>query len=145
MHKYDGNAIYTELEAKLKAKRELTDADILNLIFLPLMKSEAPKYDLAVQSIKLANTIPNRQKRNACIASAFAFTEKYLSEAEIKKILGVLKMTKAIDILIEDQMIELAKKAIKENLSLDLIVKLTNLDEEIIMELQKQAFEENDE
>jgi len=145
MHKYDGNAIYTELEAKLKAKQELTDADILNLIFLPLMKSETPKYELAVQSIKLANTIPNRQKRNACIASAFAFTEKYLSEAEIKKILGVLKMTKAIDILIEDQMIELAKKMLVKKKPMDEIIEFTNLDEEIIMELQKQAFDENDE
>jgi hypothetical protein len=56
---------------------------------------------LAVNSIKLAQAIPDTAKRNACIAAAFAFGSKYLKENEIVKLLEVLKMTDLFTTFIE--------------------------------------------
>ena len=140
MHDYDGNAIYTELEAKLNAQQELTDADIINLIFLPLMRNDIPKAELAEKSIKLAHTISDRTKREACVVSAFAFAIEYLGEIEINRILEVLKMTKLdrfFERMITNDRIEIAKKAIKKGLSSEDIVDLTELDIETIKELQE--------
>ena len=87
MADYNGNAIYAELDAKLKAGQELTDIDMINLIFLPLMSNDIPRKELAAKSIELAQTIPDTTKRNTCIAAAFAFANKYLSKDEAEKLL----------------------------------------------------------
>ena len=78
-----------ELEAKIKAGQELLDIDILNLVLLPLMKHTLPRRELAEKTIKLAQSIPDTTKRNACIAAAFAFGRAYLDEADAGKLLTV--------------------------------------------------------
>ena len=121
---------------------------MLNLMFLPLMRNSVQKKEFAKKSIELAQTICDRNKRDACIASVVAFMSKYLNENEINDILGVLKMTDIVTrILVDDrleQAKEIAKKAIDEGLSLNLISKLTGLDIETIKEIQK-ANENEDE
>ena len=106
MADFDGNAIHAGLEAKLNAGQALTDIDMLNLVFLPLMRSTVPKKELAKKSIELAQTIPDNRKREACIASTIAFMEKYLDEDDIHSIMEVLKMSKVIAIAIEEGRIE---------------------------------------
>jgi len=145
MYEYDGNAIYMALEAKLKSGQELTDSDMLNLIFLPLMKNDIPKRDLAEKSIELAQTIPDKNKRDICVASAFAFSLKYLSDEDIKRILEVLRMVNletALTILAEDKTIKIAKKLLKKGLSLNDIADATELDMDTIKELQEQQKKE---
>ena len=143
MYDYDGNAIYAELEAKLKVGQELTDVDMLNLIFLPLMRNDIPKAELAEKSIELAKTIQDETKRNACIASTVAFMEKYLNAYEFNNILGVLKMTKIATLLIEDKVIEIAKKLLEQGLPLESISSATDLDIETLKSLQEQESVEN--
>lgn len=138
MYEYDGNSIYTELECKLKAGQELNDVDMLNLIFLPLMRNNIIKEELAVKSIKLAQTIPDKTKRNICIASVFAFANKYLLENELLELLGVLKMTDLVTMLIEEREVEIAKNMLKDNLSVEIISKYTGLDESTIKQLQSE-------
>ena len=146
---YDGNAIYADLEKKLKSKQELTDTDMLNLIFLPLLRSDIPKYDLAEKSIELAQTIQDETKRDTCIASTLAFMEKYLNINEINKILEGLKMTKVAEMLIKDAVEENTKKVEKRKAvematemlladePIDKIVKYTKLTEKEINDIQK--------
>ena len=99
---YDGNAMYAELEAKLRAGGELSDAEMLNLILLPLMKSDRAKYEIAESTMKLTEQIEDETKRDICIASTFAFMEKYLNKDELKKIWEVIKVTKVATMLIEE-------------------------------------------
>jgi hypothetical protein len=148
MGKYDGNAIYAKLEAKLKAKQDLTDADIINLIFLPLMQTDIPKAELAEKSIKLAKTIPNRKKREACAVSAFAFALEYLNDTEINRILGVLKVTKLdrfFTRVITEREIEIAKEMLLDGEPIEKIIKYTKLTVEEIEELQEQEENEDSE
>lgn len=143
MYKYDGNEIYRNLETKLRENQDLTDTDMLNLILLPLMKNDIPKYELTKKSVELAKTIEDKTKSDLCVASAIAFSSKYLSDDELKKIWEVFRMTDVIGALIKEDRIEIAKKAIKKGLVLDDIADLTGLDIETIEELQEEL-EEND-
>jgi hypothetical protein len=85
MNDYDGNTIFIELEAKIKSDEELKDIDVLNLMLLPIMKHTMPRQELAINTVKLAQTIPDPSKRDACIAAAFAFASKYLDVADLEK------------------------------------------------------------
>jgi len=148
MCNYDGNAVYAELEKKLREKQGLSDKDILNLIFLPLMRNTISKIELVEKSIELSQQIDDENKREACIASAFAFSVKYLNDTEIKRIWEGIKMSNlntALKMIITDEMLEVARKAIKEKLSVELISKLTGLDIETIEDLREQLEQETEE
>jgi len=146
MYNYNGNEIYAELQAKLKNEQDLTDNDILNLIFLPLIRNTIPKAELAKKSIELAQTIPDRTKSEACIASTISFAEKYLKdEAELNRIKEVARMTGIFTSLLTDEMIEVAKKAIEKRISINDIADLTKLDIETIKELKEQLEQESEE
>ena len=138
MGEYDGNIVFTKLEKKIKSNLELTDVDILNLVLLPLMKHTIPRHELAENTIKLANTIPDPTKRNACIAAAFAFASKYLDENDKTKLKEVIKMFEIANMLMEDKAIEIAKNLLKLGVSIDTIVESTGLSETKVKELQDE-------
>jgi len=142
MYNYDGNAIYEDLDKKIKNGQDLTDTDMLNLLFLPLMRNTMPRSELAVNSIKLAKTIPDIQKRDACVAAAFAFVHRYLKENELEKVMEEIKMTTLADMLIEDAVkdktIEFAKKLLKRGISITDISEDTGLSESEIEQLQAE-------
>ena len=142
MNRYDGNALYEGLRAKILSGNELSDADMLNLIFLPLMRNSIPKNELAVKSIELAQSIPDKTKRNTCIASVFALANKYLDENKLYELLEVLKMTDLAVMLVEDavndERIGIAKNALKEGYSVESVQKVTGLDESTVRRLQSE-------
>ena len=135
---YDGNTIFEELEEKLKSKQELSDSDLLNLIFLPLMKTEIPKDELAEKSIMMAQSIPNENKRTACIASIFAFASKYLEDTDLRKLLEVIKMSDLATMLIVDEREQIAKRALKKGLTIEDAAELTDLDIDAIKNLKDE-------
>lgn len=147
MYGYNGNEIYTELVAKLRSGQDLTDVDMLNLIFLPLMRNNVPKRELTEKSIELAQKIHDRTKRDTCIASVFAFMSRYLSDDEISDIWEVLKMTDIVTKLIEeavhDKMATIVKKLLQKGLSVEDIADSIDLDVETIKELQEQEVEKS--
>ena len=143
---YDGDNVYHELNAKIKAGSELTDLDILNLILLPLMKNNTPRDELAATSIKLAQNIPDPAKRTACIAAAFAFASKYLDKHQMEKLMEVLKMVDwatmlvgdAVDNAVEKNTIEITTKMLKEGIGISSIVACTGLEESFIRKLKAE-------
>jgi len=143
---YDGNKIYRDLRKKIKAGLDLTDEDMLNLIFLPLMKHTIPRDELAKNSIKLANTIPDKTKRDVCLAAVFAFASKYLNESEMEGLKEVVRMTDLVDMIveeaveeaIEDREIELARDMLRDNEPIEKIVRYVRLDEGTIVRLKDE-------
>jgi predicted transposase/invertase (TIGR01784 family) len=152
MYEFDGNSIYKDLETKLKEGQELTDIDMLNIIFLPLMRNSIPKDELALKSIELSKMIEDKSKRDTCIVSTVAFTSKYLSENEINRIWEVAKMTDVIGRLIQEEVnkeidvaekkikkeskIETAKKMLAKNKPIDEIIEFTDLTEKEIRKIK---------
>jgi hypothetical protein len=138
MNDYDGDTIFSQLEAKLNAGRELSEPDILNLVLLPLMKHTLPRRELAEKTIRLAQTIPDTKKRNACIAATFAFSKSYLSELDSSKLLEVLNMTNALAPLLYEKAKEIAKNMLSLGMSVSDIATCTELDEATVIELQSE-------
>ena len=106
------------------------------------MKHTMNKSELATKSIELAQSIPDKTKRDVCIASVVAFGSKYLNDSEKRKLLEVLKMADLATMLIEDAIndksIQIAKNALSEGYSIDSIAKITGLDESTIEQLQDE-------
>ena len=142
MCNYDGNAMFAELESKIKEGQELTDIDMLNLVLVPLMKHNMPRQELAKKSMALAQTIPDAAKREACIAAAYAFAARYLSSEESKNLLEVIKMVDWGKLLVEDTetnvRIELAKKLLKRGISVDAVVEDFGLEESMVIKLRDE-------
>jgi hypothetical protein len=138
---YDGDAIYTELAGKINAGQDVTDADMLNLIFLPLMKHTIESGELAVKSVQLALQIPDTTKRNACIAAAFAFGSKFLNDMDMENLKGALKMTDLAEMIIEDKLVEIARGMLKDKVSIDFVSRHTGLDETTVRDLQAEINE----
>jgi predicted transposase/invertase (TIGR01784 family) len=166
MYKYDGDAIFAELNAKIDSGAELTDMDILNLIFLPLMRITIPRGELAVKSATLANRIPDAAKRNACIAATFAFAQRFLDEENLEKLMEVLRMTELATMMIEREVekavgeavekavgeavekavgtekLEIAKNLLAYGLSVEAVAKNTGLDEGALRKILSEQSEE---
>jgi len=138
MSEYDGNSIFAELEAKINAGQELKDIDILNLVFLPLMKHTLPRKELAKKTIMLAQKIPDVSKRNACMAAAFGFARKYVTDAEVNELLEVMQMSELVVMLVTNAIKDVARKMLQRGMSISAIAEDTGLDESTIRELQEE-------
>jgi hypothetical protein len=142
MEDYDGDVIFAELAAKINAEAEITDVDMLNLVFLPLMRNTLNRDELAISTIKLAQTIPDRNKRNACIASAIAFVNRYMDEEGFEKIKEALKMFDIVEMIVneavDEEKIEIAKKALKGGSTIEFIKMITDLDESTVIRLKNE-------
>jgi len=144
MNKFNGNTIYKELEAKLVAKQELTDIDMLNLIFLPLMKSKLSKNELALKSVELAKTIEDRSKRETCIVSTVAFMRKYLNENQINQLWEAIRVDsvigsliqKEVDVAVDKERLNNAKSLL-DILSIEIITKKFKLSKKEVDELKQ--------
>ncbi len=141
MKDYDGDTIYRELVDKIEAGQDINDADMLNLLFLPLMGNTIEKGELAAKSVQLAQRIPDTTKRNAIIAAAFAFGSKYLTDADLENLKGVLRMTDLAEMIVEDERMIIARKLLKRGISSNVVAEDTGLDEVTIRELQAELNE----
>jgi hypothetical protein len=154
LYEYDGNAIYADLKAKLAGKQDLTDDNMLNLIFLPLMRNSVPKPELAKTTIELAQTIADKDKSIDCTAIAYAFALKYLNEEEANKLWEVIRMGSLAVKFFEDtrkeawkeaeleKTLEIAKKMLADNEPIEKVVKFCELDTTTVKKLQKQLKQE---
>lgn len=68
LKEYDGDNIYDELENKISTKSKLDDKDKINLILLPLMKSEHSSEHLLSNILNLIKKIENYNIRDLYIS-----------------------------------------------------------------------------
>jgi hypothetical protein len=157
MADYDGDTVYAELNAKITAGLLLKDKDILNLLFLPLMRNTIPKNELVLRSVEMAKTIGNYAKREASMAAALALSYKHLNKSELEKVKEAMEMQEGIDWLagiIEERIkertgesVKKAEESVKKDLARNMlqagetvirIAQYTKLDKEIILGLQAE-------
>jgi hypothetical protein len=139
---FDGDATFKNLEARLESGQELTDREMLDLIFLPLMKTDTPREELAGRSVIIAQSIPDKEKRNTCIAAIYSLSSKYLDDVVLKKLLEATKMSDMVTMLVErvvtDERIEIAKKALEACVDVLIVQKITDLDIDTIQQLKDE-------
>ena len=161
LHNYCGEKMFQELEKKLLNYEKLNSQDILNLLFLPLMQHDIIKEELAIKSMELAQIIEDPIKRELCITSIYAFASKHLDEKQLKRLSEVFKMTdnlvkfleealeekleealeekleEALEEKLEEEKVGVAKKMLMENMSTEVISKITGLDELTVNQLRE--------
>ncbi|MDR2167020.1 MAG: hypothetical protein LBE35_04105 [Clostridiales bacterium] len=146
MADYDGDAVYRDLDAKIKGGQELADIDILNLIFLPLMRHSIDRKELTEKSIELAQTITDERKRSISLAATYSFATKYLDAANLRKLKEVIRKMTLIEMVVEDvmvermyeNMVETAKKFLSLGVGTEIVAKGTGLDEFAVRELKEE-------
>jgi len=110
-------------------------------VLLPLMNHTIPRYELATSTIKLAKTIPDHSKREACIAAAFAFASKHLNEADREKLMGVFRMTELTELgvmFVMDERTEIARSMLRDKVSIEFVSRHTGLDESSVRKIQDE-------
>ncbi|TCP23755.1 hypothetical protein EV207_12933 [Scopulibacillus darangshiensis] len=102
MKDFDGDAIFYNLTNKILNREILTDEDQLKLIFLPLMKTQKKRSDLAAEVVELAKRLKDEEQRFRLMATSIAIGDKYLDDAYINKMMEVLRMTRVFRRIYEE-------------------------------------------
>lgn len=101
MKNLDGDEKLEYLKNKINNGESLTDEDILNLSFIPLMKTKISKSERALESIELANKIPESNEKLKCMALLYALFEKFGDKASKKRFMEVFTMTELGKMIVE--------------------------------------------
>jgi hypothetical protein len=94
MIKYDGVKRYQEIKEKIEKSEELTDKDLMDIVFLALMKNEKEEEEVVEEAIKLATKIADEDKKDVVIGAVLAIADKYVREQYISKLKEVIRMTR---------------------------------------------------
>ncbi|PNR98817.1 hypothetical protein X927_07630 [Petrotoga mexicana DSM 14811] len=94
MIKYDGIKRYKEIKGKIEKGESLTDKDLMDLVFLPLMRNEKSEEEVTKEALELAIEIPDENKKEAVIGSLLGFSDNYVREEYLNKLKEVIRMTK---------------------------------------------------
>ncbi|WP_018085688.1 hypothetical protein [Desulfurispora thermophila] len=160
LHGYDGDAIYQRLQQKAEKGDPFTRQEMLELIFLPLMKSSADRSEMAIKAAELAKA--NETPETPFLLGAIiAISDKFMEEDARRKLLEVLKMTKIEQWIREEARAEgwmLGKQeglaqgelkkaresalaALRKGLDPQLVSEITGLPLEDVLELQKKTLQ----
>ena len=111
-----------------------------------------PRDELAINSVKLAQAMPNKRKRDICIAAAFAFANKYLDVNGLEKIKEALVMMELATMFVEEGRqegrlegkMEAARDMLRENVPIENIARYLRLDESTIIQLKTKLDSEDE-
>ncbi len=157
MIKYDGIKRYKEIKGKIEKGEPLTDKDLMDLVFLPLMRNEKSEEEVTKEALELAIEIPDENKKEAVIGSLLGFSDNYVREEYLNKLKEVIRMTKIGASLFEEGVekgkregerkgkleerkeliIEILNQRFGEDFDKRLEEKIKNANEEIINQIKK--------
>ena len=155
LSKFDGAAMYAELERKVRCGEPLSDEDVMRFMILPLTAKE-DKQELIEETVKLAKEVDDEYKQSFIIAGILSATDKFINREYSNKLKEWLKMTKVgrlfeeekiayaeeyaeekIKEKIKERNFETAKMLLEENVDIQIIMKASGLSKKAILELKK--------
>jgi len=151
LSRFDGKAMYAELERKVRANEVLADEDVMRFIILPLTAGEG-KQELIETTVNLVKEIGDEDKQGFIIAGILTATDKFIDKNYSNKLKEWLKMTK-VGRLFEEEKIEyakeklnernheIAKTLLSENVDISTIIKSTGLSKKDILKLKADLVE----
>jgi len=90
------------------------EKDILTLTFLPLMNTKRNKGNITIESIELAEKIPEGNEKLQCLTLLYALFDKFGDEISKKKFKEVVTMTEIGRMIRDEGKAEGIKEGIKE-------------------------------
>lgn len=102
MRELDGDEKLEYLRNKISIGEHLSGKDILTLSFIPLMKGKESKGKRTLESIELAEKIPNNKEKLQCLTILYALFEKFGDDESRERFRRVVSMTEIGRMLIEE-------------------------------------------
>lgn len=93
MTNYNGDQVLEDIRHKINSNIELTNQDIMNLTFAPIMGGIKHKAERAIESIELVKNVHDEHQRLRSITMLYAFIEKFGDEETKKKFKVLLNFT----------------------------------------------------
>jgi len=148
---FNGDAMYGELERKIRANEPLSDEDVMRFIILPLTAKQN-KQELIENTVNLAKEVRNEDKQSFIIAGILSATDKFIDKDYSNKLKEWLKMTKvarlfeeekieAINEKLSERMVEVAKTLLEDDVDILTIMKSTGLSKANILKLKEDSVE----
>lgn len=116
MKNLNGDEKLEYLKNKINKGEHFTAKDILTLSFIPLMSGKESRSKRVLDSIELADKIPEGNEKLQCLTLLYALFEKFGDELSKKKFKEVIKMTEIGRMIIEEGMKEGMKEGIKKGI-----------------------------
>lgn len=102
MKDLDGDEKLAYLKQKISNNEHLTGKDILTLSFIPLMRGNENRSKRTIDSIELAESIPNNKEKLQCLTILYALFEKFGDEESRERFREVFKMTEIGKMIMEE-------------------------------------------
>lgn len=96
MKNYDGDQVILDLWTKIENGEKLTDLDELNLIFLPLMRSDVNRSERAIETVELAKRIRDEDSQLKLMATIIAISDKFIDQEYVGKLMEVASMARVL-------------------------------------------------
>lgn len=109
----DANDVLSDLEIKLAEGKQLTDRELLDLVFTPIMGGTMTKEDKIIKALNLSKTYPIMRKQDIQ-AMLYTFALKFLNSDGLSKVKEVIKMTELGRMLHEEGREEGIQEGIQE-------------------------------
>ncbi|MCL2815477.1 MAG: hypothetical protein FWD23_12825 [Oscillospiraceae bacterium] len=146
---FDGDAMYAELERKVRAGEPLSDEDVMRFIILPLTAKD-DKQQLIEATVNLAKEVNDEYEQSFIIAGILSATDKFIDKNYSNKLKEWLKMTKVARLFEEEKIeyaneklneerIEIAKTLLEDDVDILTIMKSTKLSKAAILELKSST------
>ncbi|MDY3920390.1 MAG: hypothetical protein SOZ59_15585 [Candidatus Limivivens sp.] len=103
MKRLETDKIYRKIIEKTRRGEALDDAEMLELIVLPLtVKGERQQQEMAAKAIELAKILPDEKQSLSALSGILTFSDKILDQEFAKKIKEEIKMTKVVQMIFND-------------------------------------------
>lgn len=146
----DADKILTDIENKLEAGITLSDKEILDLIFIPIMGGTLTKEDKIVRALTISNNY-SFEKKEDIQSMLYTFALKFLDSSQLGKVKEVIMMTdlgrmikeegikEGVEKGIEKAKLDIARELLLEKVfTNERIAKISKLSLEKVEELEKE-------
>ena len=139
LSKFDTDAMYAALKAKVDANERLTDEEVMKVIILPLTQPDNKrKQRLIEDTVALAKRVENEEQQAFMLAGILTATNKFIDPMYAEKVKEWLRMTKVARLLMDERSIEIAKKMLEDGEAVLRVMKYTDLSREVVERLQSE-------
>ena len=148
MVKLDGDKAYADVKAKIETGKRITKQDIMNIVFLPLMKTGEDRVAKLEQAIMLSKELKTADEQLQIQAMIGMLAEKFVSDEDVlQRLKGLINMGAIAEMIREDARkdaikeysVEIARSMLKDDMvGIDFISKHTGLDIDTVKQLQAE-------
>jgi predicted house-cleaning noncanonical NTP pyrophosphatase (MazG superfamily) len=116
MKDFNGDHVLHQIMAKVESKQELNQEELLQLMLLPLMKTNDTRSQRVLDAVSVAGQIPDKETKKNVLTMLAIFSAKFLNEEEMDTLIGGFQMVNVFEELGKRYMEQGKQAGIQEGL-----------------------------